>query len=98
MRTLLRARLDTPTANEAVRNGSMGGAIQEILEQLHPEAAYFTAMDGGRTCLLVFDMQDSSEMPALLERFLLDMEAEIEVHPVMNADDLREGLAALRQR
>ncbi|KAB7833774.1 hypothetical protein J7W19_00885 [Streptomyces mobaraensis NBRC 13819 = DSM 40847] len=95
MRTLLRARLDTHTANEAVRNGTMGAAMRDVLEQLRPEAAYFTCMDGGRTCILVFDMRESSEMPALLERFFLDMEAEVELHPVMNADDLREGLEAL---
>ncbi|MBZ4324332.1 hypothetical protein [Streptomyces huiliensis] len=95
MRTLLRARMDTHTANEAIRNGSMGATVQEILEQVRPEAAYFTCMDGGRTCLLVFDMRDSSQMPALLERFFLDMEAEVELIPVMNADELREGLGAL---
>ncbi|MGK5642770.1 hypothetical protein ACSNOK_31335 [Streptomyces sp. URMC 126] len=95
MRTLLRARLDTHTANEAVRNGTMADTVRDILERLQPEAAYFTCMDGGRTCLLVFDMRESSQMPALLERFFLDMEAEVELLPVMNADDLREGLGAL---
>ncbi|MGI5336037.1 hypothetical protein ACQEVS_00865 [Streptomyces sp. CA-181903] len=69
--------------------------MRDVVEQLRPEAAYFTCMDGGRTCILVFDMRESSEMPALLERFFLDMEAEVELHPVMNADDLREGLDAL---
>lgn len=96
MRTLLRARMDTRAGNEALRNGTMSKVVEEMIERLHPEAAYFTALDGGRTCLLVFDMEDSSQMPAVCEKLFTEMEAEVELHPVMNADDLKKGLAALR--
>ncbi|MEU1372552.1 hypothetical protein ABZ442_02665 [Streptomyces triculaminicus] len=96
MRTLLRARMDTRAGNEALRNGTMSQVVEEMIERLHPEAAYFTALDGGRTCLLVFDMEDSSQMPAVCEKLFTEMEAEVELHPVMNADDLKKGLAALR--
>ncbi|MCD9140633.1 hypothetical protein [Streptomyces albireticuli] len=95
MRTLLRARMDTRAGNEAIRNGSMPEAIQALMDQLKPEAAYFTAMDGGRTCILVFDMEDSSQMPVVAEKLFLDMEAEVEMHPVMNYDDLKKGLSSL---
>ncbi|MFI0737213.1 DUF3303 family protein [Streptomyces sp. NPDC021100] len=97
MRTLLRARLDTPAANEAIRNGTMADTMRGVLDRLRPEAAYFTCMDGGRTCFLVFEMREPAEMPALVEQFFLGMEAEVELHPVMNADDLWEGLGALSQ-
>ncbi|MFI9309663.1 hypothetical protein [Streptomyces triculaminicus] len=96
MRTLLRARMDTRAGNEALRNGTLSKVIEEMIERLHPEAAYFTTLDGGRTCLLVFDMEDSSQMPAVSEKLFTEMEAEVELHPVMNADDLKKGLAALR--
>ncbi|GAA2710869.1 MULTISPECIES: hypothetical protein [Streptomyces] len=95
MRTLLRARLDTAASNESIRDGTMPEVIEELLGQLKPEAAYFTAMDGGRTCLLVFDLQDPSQIPSVVERFFLNADAEVELYPVMNADDLRKGLAAL---
>ncbi|MEU3351061.1 DUF3303 family protein [Streptomyces sp. NPDC037389] len=95
MRMLLRARMDTHTSNEAIRDGSMGELIQQVVEQLKPEAAYFAALDGGRSCLMVFDMQDPSQMPAICEKFFLSAEAEVELHPVMDLDDLKKGLAAL---
>lgn len=95
MRTLLRARMDTRAGNEAIRSGSMPKIIEALMDQLKPEAAYFTALDGGRTCLLVFDMEDSSQMPAIAEKLFVDMEAEVELHPVMNYDDLKKGLGAL---
>ncbi|MGW1199933.1 hypothetical protein ACWD4B_29470 [Streptomyces sp. NPDC002536] len=96
MRTLLRARLDTHTANEAIRNGTMPEHIQTMLDKLRPEAAYFTTMDGGRSCLFVFDLQDPSQLPGLVETLFLELEAEVEVHPVMNVDDLRKGMSELK--
>ncbi|MEU5048581.1 hypothetical protein [Streptomyces sp. NPDC021096] len=95
MRTLLRARMDTRASNEAFRNGTLGKVVEGLMEQLKPEAAYFTALDGGRSCLLVFDMKDPSQMPAVCEQLFLELEAEVELHPVMNAEDLRKGLGAL---
>ncbi|GAA0467560.1 hypothetical protein ACFQ2B_07555 [Streptomyces stramineus] len=95
MRTLLRARMDTRAGNESLKNGTMPKIVDELMEQLKPEAAYFGPLDGGRTCLMVFDMQDSSQMPAMLERLFMEMEAEVELNPVMNYDDLKKGLGAL---
>jgi hypothetical protein len=95
MRVMLKASMDTEKANEAIRNGTLGKLVQESLEQLKPEAAYFTTDHGKRTAFLVFDMQDSSQMPAIAEPFFLDMGAEITYTPVMNLEDLNKGLAAI---
>ncbi|MEV5828923.1 DUF3303 family protein [Spirillospora sp. NPDC052242] len=97
MRMMLRARLDTHITNELLENGTMAQLMQSILEQLKPEAAYFHPYEGGRTCTLVFDMQDSSQLPAITETFFQKLGAEIEIHPAMNVEDMQEGLAALRK-
>lgn len=95
MRVLLRATLDTEKANEAVRSGKLPEVISRTLDQLKPEAAYFGPLGGRRTALLVFDMQDSSELPPTGEPFFTELNAEVEVSPIMNADDLRKGLSQL---
>ncbi|WP_406331688.1 DUF3303 family protein [Streptomyces sp. NBC_00203] len=95
MRVLLRATFDTEKSNEAIRNGTLAKVIQESLEQIKPEAAYFTALDGDRTCFLVFDMEDSSQMPVFAEPFFLNFDAKIQYTPIMNLDDLQKGLAQL---
>lgn len=95
MRVLLRATLDTEKANEAVRSGKLPEVISRTLDQLKPEAAYFGPVGGRRTALLVFDMQDSSELPPTGEPFFTELNAEVEVSPIMNADDLRKGLSQL---
>ena len=40
-------------------------------------------------------MKDPSDMPPLLEPFLMALEASVELTPAMNADDLRAGLQRL---
>ncbi|MET9501652.1 hypothetical protein ABZY42_07905 [Streptomyces sp. NPDC006622] len=95
MRVLLKASMDTERANEAIRNGTLGKLIQETVEQIHPEAAYFTTDEGKRTAYLVFDMQDSSQMPVISEPFFLNLGAEISYTPIMNSDDVQKGLSQL---
>ncbi|MEU0070780.1 hypothetical protein ABZ027_14745 [Streptomyces sp. NPDC006332] len=95
MRVLLKARMDTEKANEAIRNGSLGKLIQESLEQIKPEAAYFTTDNGERTAYIVFDMQDSSQMPVLSEPFFLNLGAKITYTPVMDMEGVQKGLAQL---
>ncbi|WP_155055643.1 DUF3303 family protein [Streptomyces blattellae] len=95
MRVLFRAQLDTERSNEAIRNGTMAKLVQSSMEQVKPEAAYFTTDNGHRTCYMVFDMKDSSEMPAIAEPFFLDLGADVSYTPVMNPEDLQKGLAQL---
>ncbi|MFI7016815.1 DUF3303 family protein [Streptomyces sp. NPDC050164] len=96
MRVMLKATLDTDKGNEAIRGGKMPQLMQEAMEKLRPEAAYFGPEGGRRTCFMVFDMQDSSQMPPALEPFFTGLNAEVEVFPVMNSDDLQKGLSQLR--
>jgi len=96
MRVLLKASLNTEKANDLIRSGKMPQLMQEVMENIKPEAAYFTVAHGVRTCYLVFDMQDSSQMPPLGEPFFMDLDAELDMTPVMNAEDLQKGLSQLR--
>ncbi|MET8902275.1 hypothetical protein ACGFY8_31995 [Streptomyces sp. NPDC048232] len=95
MRVLLKATLDTEKANEALRSGKLPELISRTLDHVKPEAAYFGPLGGRRTALMVFDMQDSSELPSTGEPFFTELNAEVEVSPIMNADELRKGLSQL---
>ncbi|MGW7262704.1 hypothetical protein [Streptomyces sp. NPDC054842] len=95
MRVMLKATMDTDKANEALTSGKMPQLIKETMEHLRPEAAYFGPEGGHRTCYLVFDMTDSSELPPVGEPFFTQLNAKVEVFPIMNADDLQKGLSQL---
>ncbi len=95
MRMMLRFTLPVEKGNAAVSEGSVGRTMESIMGKLKPEAAYFTAFDGVRGGMIFFDMTDTSQIPELIEPFFLNLNAKVELVPVMNGDDLRKGLAKL---
>ncbi|MGW5848282.1 hypothetical protein ACWFQ8_10080 [Streptomyces sp. NPDC055254] len=96
MRVMLRAHMDTAATNEGIKTGSLPQVIKKLMDTVEPEAAYFGLHEGVRSCWLVFDLQDSAHLPPLVEDLFLQFNAEIEVAPVMNAEDLAKGLAAMK--
>ncbi|MBY8879174.1 hypothetical protein [Actinacidiphila acidipaludis] len=94
MRMLLTAKMDTEKANQLVTDGTLGKTLEGIIEELKPEAAYFTAWEGERTALMVFDLPDSNRIPSVAEPFF-QAGASVSLRPVMNPDDLKTGLESL---
>ena len=97
MRMLLRVSIPVENGNAAVRAGSLGKTIQRILADLKPEAAYFSEENGERTGLIVFDMQESSQLTAIAEPWFLAFNARITVRPAMNLEDLAAGGAGMER-
>jgi hypothetical protein len=97
MRMVLKATMDTERASQAIQDGSMGEALQGVMEQLNPEAAYFYPEGGKRTAFFVFDLEDPSKLPPLTEPIFRTAAAKVEMTPVMNIDDLRSGLQEVSQ-
>jgi hypothetical protein len=94
MRMLMKAVIeDTQAGNEAVRSGSIKESIQTMIEQLQPEAVYFVAENGHRSVFAVFDMADSSQIPAISEPLFQQVNARVSLSPCMNLEDLQKGLA-----
>ncbi len=95
MRFLMKAIMDTERANALAKAGKLGSTIQQIVEELKPEAAYFGDDHGKRTAFLIFEMKDASQIPALAEPWFLALNAHIEIHPVMVAADLEKAMPAI---
>lgn len=91
MRMLLKATIPVESGNAAVANGTLGKTIQKILAELKPEAAYFTEDLGERTGWIFFDMQKSSDLPAVAEPWFLAFNAKVTVRPAMTPQDLAAG-------
>jgi hypothetical protein len=99
MRMLLIAKSPAARFNAGVRSGGSRKALMRILEELKPEAAYFTEIEGKRTAVMVIDVKDASEIPKYAEPFFLNFESEVEFHPVMLPQDLgRAGLEELGKK
>jgi hypothetical protein len=89
MRMLLRVSIPVETGNAAAKAGTLGSTIERILADLKPEAVYFFADDEGQRCgSMVFDMKDTSQIPAIAEPWFLTFKAKVSLRPVMNLQDL----------
>lgn len=92
MRMLLRVSIPVETGNAAAKNGTLGSTVEGILADLKPEAAYFFADDNGnRSGSIVFDMTDTSQIPAIAEPWFLAFNAKVSFRPVMNPQDLAKA-------
>ncbi len=92
MRFLLKVQMPVEAGNTAIRDGSLPKVIESTLAKLKPEAAYFFADDGKRTMMLFFNLNDTSEIPVIMEPLFMGVNASVELIPVMNVDELKAGL------
>ena len=101
MRFMLTFRVPPEEGNAAMKEGSFMSAFQSVVEELQPEAAYFTPIEGARGGYLIINMDDASQIPAITEPLFLGMGATVQVHPVFTLDDvprITESIEQARQK
>jgi hypothetical protein len=50
-------------------------------------------MDGKRARMMFFNLPDASQIVEIVEPLFSNLNAAVEIVPVMNGDDLRKGIA-----
>jgi hypothetical protein len=97
MRFAVRINIPNEEGNEAIRSGKMGETLGAFVQKWRPEAVYFYLSGGKRGATFFLNMDDPSQMPALVEPFFMGLNAEVETAPAMNFEDLKKGLAVLEK-
>ena len=99
MRMLMLVDFPVEPFNTLVRDGTAGAKIQKALDDVKPEAAYFSERDGKRGAVLVVDVPEPSRIPALAEPFFLMFDATVNFRIAMTPEDLaKSGLDAMGQK
>jgi hypothetical protein len=93
MRVMLKFTLPVEKGNQAFKDGSLGKTLEVLMNELKPEATYFSPLDGKRGGMLFFDLAEPSKIVEVVEPLFLNLNAAVEVVPVMSGDDLRKGIA-----
>lgn len=88
MRMILNISCPHEPFNQYVKDGSAGQKIQRILDEIKPEAVYFSEKNGRRHGILVVNLDDPSQVPALAEPFFLMFKADVEFSVAMTPEDL----------
>jgi hypothetical protein len=98
MRTMMKVQMDMEAGSEAIADGSLPQLMQDVMERLEPESAYFGPEGGVRTAFIVFNLKDSSQLPALSEPLFSTVKANIQVFPMSSALRLEPGVAPRAER
>jgi hypothetical protein len=95
MRMFLKIQMEVEAANRAIKDGSLAKIVEGFREAAKPEGVWFTATDGKRTMIAVFDLASTSQIPSLAEPFFTGLNAAFEMSPAMDMADLQAGLSKL---
>jgi hypothetical protein len=96
---LLHARIPHEEFNAAVRDGSAGRKMKQILDETRAEAVYFTEYDGRRGAIMIINIDDPSEVPKFAEPWFLSFNADVQFHIAMTPEELgRAGLEKLGKK
>jgi hypothetical protein len=99
MRVLMNISFPVEAFNARLRDGSANKRIMQALEEIKPESVYFTEHEGQRGAVIVVNMTDAAQVPALAEPWFLGFDAKVEFRIAMTPDDLkRAGLDELRKK
>ncbi len=99
MRMLVQVKIPHDTFNAAVKDGTVGNKMKRILDDLKPEAVYFTEIRGHRGAILIVNVEDPSKVPMFAEPWFLLFNADVEFHVVISPEDLaKAGLDALGKK
>ena len=99
MRMIMLVQFPTEPFNTAIRNGSIGDKMHQILDATKPETAYFTERDGHRGGIFVVEVDSPTDVPRLAEPWFLTFNATVEFRVAMTPEDLgRADLGALGKK
>ena len=92
MRMMMKVSIPVEAGNRGVKEGILPRTFLGFVEQMKPEACYFTTEGGKRTAYLFFDLADPTMMPAAAEPFFANLNAGVDWSPVMNLEDMKAGV------
>ena len=98
MRILITFTINPEKGHQLIKEGRIGQTMGSILEDLQPEAAYFTDVEGTRGGFLVVNMDDASQIPNFVEPLFLEVGATVRLQPVMTAEDLQGAAGEALER
>ena len=96
MRFMLKFTIPVTRGNAAVKDGTLGQAIQALTDAIKPEASYFALEDGKRMGIFIFEETDQARMPVINEPLFAALDASIEIQPVMTAEDMHRGIGIVQ--
>ena len=97
MRLVFKISIPIEPCNSMMKAGTFGPTMGRILEEIKPEAAYFTTVDSQRGGFIVVNLDDVSQVPSVAEPLFQAFNASIDVGIAMTGEDLQKADADIAQ-
>jgi hypothetical protein len=99
MRMILNVTMPPEPFNTLVREGKAGEILGRILDEMKPEAIYFTERDGQRGAIAIVDVSEPSQVPGVCEPWFLSFNAQCRLRIAMSGEELQKaGLGEIAER
>jgi len=98
MRFIVRAKIPTENGNKMVKDPNFIQFLEDYINMVKPEASYFFEADGNRVAAFVVNMDSTDMIPVIGEPLFQEMGANVEFHPVMSLEDLKNGVQHLGEQ
>ena len=95
MRVMAKVEVPVESGNQGIRSGALPKVIRQFAERWKPEAMYFGAPEGRRAAFVVFDVSGPSDLIPFSEPWFQELNADVEIIPVISGDDMQKGFAKL---
>ena len=90
MRFIMVVSLSTEVGNQLMKDPSGVKTLEEYLNKIKPEAAYFSELYGERTFFIVLDLPTPDAIPVVAEP-MFKLGARVGFHVAMNLEDLKKA-------
>ena len=97
MRVLVRAMIPTAAGNKMVKDHNFIKNLEDYIKKFNCEASYFLEVNGNWTMVFVLDLPSPDMIPAVVEPIFQAHDANVEIHPAMNLDDLKKAISRMQQ-
>lgn len=97
MRFIVRAQIPTEAGNKMVKNPKFLQELENYIQKVKAEAAYFFEAGGDRTFAFIINIESADMIPSIAEPLFQDVGAKVEFHPVMVFEDLKKAIEHLNQ-
>lgn len=91
MKMLLKVVMPHEPFNTLTKQGTVGKILAKTMENLKPEAAYFSLDKGHRSALMVININDPKDYVKYAEPFFLQFNAEINYEILMSPEEIRSA-------
>jgi hypothetical protein len=79
--------------NDIVKDPSLLRNIEENINYVKAEGAYFGPSNGSRTMFFVVNIDSADMIPQIIEPLFQKFKARVEMHPIMVLDDLKKAFS-----